>query len=138
MRHPFLQPIEIATRSADASGMQGILDLLHFFMEVMLTMLETQGNLRIQNFKTFRRAKLTKHRKYQRCRECWGPQKVQTTRVFIFPKINHQKQILATPFKYSKNRLPKARLMQGMFRSNCSVQLGNCKKHYTWPRPDLE
>ena len=33
----------------------------------------------------------------------------------IFPKINHRKQILATPFKYSANRLSKARYFRGCF-----------------------
>ena len=80
-------------------------------MSQMLRLLEMQGmqphnlqdrpNLRAQDFKTFRHATLTKHRKYQRCGECWECSRLATKKCknlgfSIFPRSNHPKLILAT------------------------------------------
>ena len=138
--------IEIATRSADASGVQGILRHFSFSwksesattrpswhfpifqsgnMSQMLGMLEMQGIQTTQRTGTdpifasnISRLSDTQHlHNTENTRDAgnagnaagWPQKSPNNQDLLIFPKINHQKQILATPFKYHKNRLPKTR-----------------------------
>ena len=71
--------IEIATRSDDASGAQGILRPFLFFHGSLACWRQMIECLNLPVYRHFlitkcwkcKGAKLTKHRKYQRCRECW-------------------------------------------------------------------
>ena len=98
-----------------------------FFMEVMLGMLDMQGmrphNVQEQTqsshpkFQDFQTLKIDQAQKIPEMSGMLGmqpagqPQKSakQLCLFLTFPKINHQKQIPATPLKYPKNKLPKSR-----------------------------
>ena len=87
-------------------------------MEVMLGMLDMQGmqphNVQEQTqsshqtFQDFQTHKIDQTQKIPEMSGMLGMQPAGQG-FLMFPKINHQKQILATPLKYHKNRLPKAR-----------------------------
>ena len=82
-----------------------------FFMEVMLEMLDMQG-MQPNNVQEQTQSSHPKFQDFQtqKIPEMSGMLGMQKTRVFfIFPRSKHQKQTLATPLKYPKNRLPKAR-----------------------------